>query len=117
MHFDHVVLSDAEKAAFTQIVASLLTPPAERTVRPRTATTRARLMAAVVLTSLALAALLAVTPTGDFGLSAWLIWGWGTLAGLALAGGARVRMRPAAQSVQFAGRGAGVATAPPAGTL
>ena len=74
-------------------------------------------MAAVVVTSLALAALLAVTPTGDFGLSAWLIWGWGTLAGLAFAGGARIRMRSAVQSVQLAGRGAGVVTAPPAGTL
>ena len=117
MHYDHVVLSDAEKAAFAQIVAALVAPPAEHTVKARTATTRARLLAAVVLTSLALAALLASTPKGDFGLSAWLIWGWATLAGVAFAGGARIRMRSVAQSVQLAGRGAGVATAPPAGTL
>lgn len=116
MYHDHVVLSVAELAAFDQIAAALVGPPAER-AKPRTATTRARLMAAVVATSLALAALLLVIPTGDFGLSAWLIWGWGTIAGLVVAGGARIRSRPGAQSVQLAGRGAGVATAPPAGTL
>lgn len=117
MYHDHVDLSVAELAAFDQIAASLVRPPAERPAKPRTVATRARLLAAVVATSLALAALLAVIPKGDFALSAWLIWGWGTLAGLVVAGGARIRLRPAAQSVQLAGRGAGVATAPPAGTL
>jgi hypothetical protein len=96
---DHVVLSTAEKAALAALVAAMRAEdawlaallddenapgavvPAKRPVDNWWGT-NAALLLAVAITSLLAGGLLAVVATGDVAWSAWLVWGWGTLAAL-----------------------------------
>jgi hypothetical protein len=104
VHHDHVVLSNHERAALADLVASM---PAEDTwlaallsdsglsqkteAKQRVAATARKrshlLLVAVLVVSVVLAIGLAVTATGDLAWSGGLILAWGTLAGLCLIGG------------------------------
>lgn len=99
---DHVVLTTAEKAVLAELVAALTAddawlaarlgddrePPAAAVPGKRPVGGRwgagTALLLAVAVTSLLAGGLLAVMARGDGALSAWLVWGWGTLAALCL---------------------------------